>query len=58
MQTSTFKDYQAQCTFSDMALFDLLRAVSDLKDCENELTSLDIEHIQVGAKVLNALLGD
>ena len=56
MQDSILTSYQKHYSFSDLALFDLLRAVNDLKTHENTLSSLDLEHIQIGAKVLNSLL--
>ena len=56
MQDSILTSYQKHYSFADLALFDLLRAVNDLRIHESTLSPLDLEHIQIGAKVLNSLL--
>ncbi|MBA2653086.1 MAG: hypothetical protein H0U73_12610 [Tatlockia sp.] len=56
MQAS-FSDYQQQqCQKSDIAFFDLLKSISELTHCADSLSDLEIEQLQIGAKVLNGLI--
>ena len=56
MQKTAFLEYRQQCHKSDIAFFDLLKSIAELRACESTLSVLDIEQIQVGAKVLNGLI--
>ncbi|MBA2710265.1 MAG: hypothetical protein H0U57_06715 [Tatlockia sp.] len=57
MQQATFSDYQQpQCQKSDIAFFELLKSISELTYCANSLSDLEIEQLQIGAKVLNGLI--
>ena len=56
MKKTAFLEYRKQCQKSDLAFFDLLKSIAELRACENTLSDLDIEQIQVGAKALNGLI--
>jgi hypothetical protein len=56
MQQNTFCKYKEQCSKSDIAFFELLKSIGELKACENTLSALEIEQLQVGARVLNSLI--
>lgn len=55
MQQSFYK-YQEQCSPSDLAFFDLLKSIAELKRYESTLSALEISQLEVGAKVLNGLI--
>ena len=55
LQASLF-NHQHDYSKSDLAFFDLLKSIADLVQCENHLSSLEIEQLKVGAKALNGLI--
>ena len=56
MQRRSFFEYKQQCSKSDLAFFDLLKSIAELRANESTLSALDIEQIQIGAKALNGLI--
>ena len=42
MQKTAFLEYRKQCQKSDLAFFDLLKSIAELRACENTLSDLDI----------------
>jgi len=56
MQQQTFTEYRQQCSKADIAFFDLLKSIADIRECEAELSALEIEQLAAGARVLNGLI--
>ena len=56
MQQASLFNHQHDYSKSDLAFFDLLKSIADLVQCENHLSSLEIEQLKVGAKALNNLI--
>lgn len=56
MQQQTFSEYRQQCSKADIAFFDLMKSIADIRECETELSVFEIEQIAMGARVLNAMI--
>ena len=56
MQQASFVDYAQQCPRTDLAFFELMRSIAELHEYEHELSSLDIEQLEVGARILNGII--
>ena len=56
MQQASFVDYSQHCPRTDLAFFELMRSIAELHEYEHELSALDIEQIQVGARILNGII--
>ena len=56
MKQTSFDDYMKQYNRSDSALFELMRSIVDIHDYKHELSELEIEQIQIGARILNKIV--
>ncbi len=56
MKQSSFGDYMKQYSHSDSALFELMRSIADIHEYKHELSTLEIEQIQIGTRILNKII--
>ena len=56
MQHASLFEYQQQCFASDIAFFELLKSIAEIRKYESMLSSFELEQIKVGARVLNGLI--
>ena len=56
MQQASFDDYMKQYNQTDSAFFELMRSIAEIHDYEHEFSSLEIEQIQIGTRILNGII--
>ena len=56
MQQASFQDYQQQYLTTDLAFFELLRSIAELRDHEHTLSDDDLEQLKIGIRVLEGII--